>query len=63
MARTTRVTMSEQLDSIIRRLIESGRYRSTSEVVRQAVIDGLESGESLSSLRDIAAQRKLKHRV
>lgn len=80
MARTTSVTIGEQLDSFISRLIDSGRYGSASEVmrsalrlleqqeahdeaVRQAVIAGLESGESPLSLRDIAAQRKLKHRV
>ncbi|WP_411705591.1 type II toxin-antitoxin system ParD family antitoxin [Edaphovirga cremea] len=80
MARTTSVTIGEQLDSFISRLIDSGRYGSASEVmrsalrlleqqetndeaVRQAVIAGLESGESPLSLRDIAAQRKLRHRV
>ncbi|WP_300002317.1 type II toxin-antitoxin system ParD family antitoxin [uncultured Cedecea sp.] len=80
MARTTSVTIGEQLDSFISRLIESGRYGSTSEVmrsalrlleqqeandevVRLAVIAGLESGESSLSLREIAAQRKNKHRV
>lgn len=80
MARTTSVTIGEQLDSFISRLIDSGRYGSASEVmrsalrlleqqeandevIRQAVIAGLESGESSLSLRDIAVQRKLKHRV
>nr|QNL33488.1 type II toxin-antitoxin system ParD family antitoxin [Escherichia coli] len=80
MARTTSVTIGEQLDSFISRLIDSGRYGSASEVmrsalrlleqqetndevIRQAVIAGLESGESSLSLRDIAAQRKLRHRV
>ena len=80
MARTTSVTLGEQLETFISRLIESGRYGSASgvmrsalrllerqetndEAVRQAVIAGLESGESPLSLQEIAAQRKLKHRV
>lgn len=80
MARTRSVTISQQLDSFISRLIESGRYCSASEVmcsalrlleqqeannevVLQAVIAGLESGESSLSLREIAAQRKNKHRA
>lgn len=79
MARTTSVTIGEQLDAFVGRLIDSGRYGSTSEVmrsalrlleqqethdevVRQAVISGLDSGESPLSLRDIAARQKLKHR-
>ena len=80
MPRTTSVTIGEQLDGFITRLIDSGRYGSASEVmrsalrlleqqenhdegVRQAVLAGLESEESSLSLRDIAAQRKLKRRV
>ena len=80
MARTTRVTIGEQLDAFINRLIDSGRYGSTNDVmrtalrlleqqianneaVREVVINGLQSGESPLSLRDIAAQRKLKHSV
>ncbi|MCW1873099.1 type II toxin-antitoxin system ParD family antitoxin (plasmid) [Erwinia sp. INIA-01] len=80
MARTTSVTIDEQLELFINRLIESGRYGSTSEVMRsalrllekqeasdellrQAVVAGLESGESELTLTEIAAQRKLKHRV
>jgi antitoxin ParD1/3/4 len=80
MARTTSVTIGDQLDAFISRLIDSGRYSSVSEVmrsalrllqqqedrdeaVRQAVVSGLESGESPLSLKEIAAQRKRKHRV
>jgi len=80
MSRTTSVTIGEQLDAFISRLIDSGRYGSVSEVmrsalrlleqqeaqdevVRQAVLTGLESGESPLSLRQIAAKRKLKQRV
>ncbi|NUU64979.1 type II toxin-antitoxin system ParD family antitoxin [Enterobacteriaceae bacterium BIT-l23] len=80
MARTTSVTIGDQLDAFISRLIDSGRYGSVSEVmrsalrllqqqedrdeaVRQAVVSGLESGESPLSLKEIAAQRKRKHRV
>ncbi|PHM49096.1 type II toxin-antitoxin system ParD family antitoxin [Xenorhabdus sp. KK7.4] len=33
------------------------------EAIRNAVIEGLESGESALTLRDIAEQRKQRHRV
>ena len=37
MARTTSVTIGPQLDNFVSKLIESGRYGSTSEVVRSAL--------------------------
>ena len=37
MARTTSVTIGPQLDDFVSKLIESGRYGSTSEVVRSAL--------------------------
>lgn len=80
MAKTISVTLDEQFDALINRLIDSGRYGSANEVmcsalrlleqqdanhetVRPAVIAGLASGESPLSLREIAAQRKLKQGV
>ncbi|STO98972.1 type II toxin-antitoxin system ParD family antitoxin [Grimontia hollisae] len=80
MGRTTSVTIGENLDSFVERLIKSGRYGSTSEVVRsalrlleqqenqlellrKAVLEGEESGESALSLKEIAAQRKARLNV
>ncbi|ECO4189894.1 type II toxin-antitoxin system ParD family antitoxin [Salmonella enterica] len=80
MRKITSVSVGEQLDGFIARMINTGRYGSASEVmrsalrlleqqesydeaVRLAVLDGLESGVSSRSLRDIAAERKLHHRV
>lgn len=77
MRKITSVSVGEQLDSFITRMVQSGRYGSASEVmrsalrlleqqesrdeaVRNAVIEGLESGESSMTLRDIAAERKQK---
>ncbi|MGJ3447782.1 type II toxin-antitoxin system ParD family antitoxin [Enterobacter sp. PTB] len=74
MRKITSISMGEQLDGFVQRMVESGRYGNASEVmrsalrlleqqethdevVRQAVIAGLESGESSLTLRDIAAQR------
>jgi antitoxin ParD1/3/4 len=37
MPRTTSVTIGSQLDDFVRKLIETGRYGSTSEVVRSAL--------------------------
>ncbi|WP_038194613.1 type II toxin-antitoxin system ParD family antitoxin [Xenorhabdus bovienii] len=80
MRKITTVSMGEQLDEFVQRMIKSGRYGNASEVmrsalrlleqqeshdevVRKAVIAGLESGESSLTLRDIAEQRKRKHNV
>ena len=37
MPRTTSITIGSQLDDFVGKLIESGRYGSTSEVVRSAL--------------------------
>ena len=37
MARTTSATIGSQLDEFVGKLVESGRYGSTSEVVRTAL--------------------------
>ena len=37
MARTTSVTIGPQLDDFVSKLLESGRYGSTSEVMRSAL--------------------------
>ncbi|EAM3112727.1 type II toxin-antitoxin system ParD family antitoxin [Salmonella enterica] len=80
MRKITSVSVGEQLDGFIARMVDTGRYGSASEVmrsalrlleqqesydeaVRLAVVEGLESGESAMSLRDVAAERKQKHRV
>lgn len=80
MRKITSVSVGEQLDGFITRMVDTGRYGSASEVmrsalrlleqqesydeaVRLAVVEGLESDESAMSLRDVAAERKQKHRV
>ncbi|MCF7355656.1 MULTISPECIES: type II toxin-antitoxin system ParD family antitoxin [Vibrio] len=77
MGRTTSVTIGESLNSFIERMVQSGRYGSTSEVMRSAlrlleqqenqqnmlrnaIEEGEQSGESNLSLKQIAAQRKAK---
>ena len=37
MSRTTSITIGEQLDEFVVKLVQSGRYGSTSEVVRSAL--------------------------
>ncbi|EAB8478307.1 type II toxin-antitoxin system ParD family antitoxin [Salmonella enterica subsp. enterica] len=80
MGKITTVSIGEQLDGFISRMIKTGRYGSASEVMRSAlrllekqefcdealrlaVVEGLESGESELTLRDIATERKRKNRV
>ncbi len=77
MARTTSVTIGESLDLFVERMIKTGRYGSTSEVMRSALrlleqqenqqdllrnalIEGENSGESSLSLQEVAAQRKAR---
>lgn len=80
MSRTTSVTIGAQLDDFVAQLISSGRYGSTSEVLRSAlrllerqeqqtaalktaIEAGERSGESDSSLHDIAAGVKKQQHV
>ncbi|AXG44965.1 MULTISPECIES: type II toxin-antitoxin system ParD family antitoxin [Photorhabdus] len=51
---------SEVIRSALRLLEQQEAY---DEIVRKAVITGLESGESSLTLRDIAEQRKRRHHV
>ncbi|TNH45223.1 type II toxin-antitoxin system ParD family antitoxin [Photorhabdus luminescens] len=51
---------SEVIRSALRLLEQQEAY---DEIVRKAVIAGLESGESSLTLRDIAEQRKRRHNV
>ncbi|MCC8372672.1 MULTISPECIES: type II toxin-antitoxin system ParD family antitoxin [Photorhabdus] len=51
---------SEVMRSALRLLEQQEAY---DEIVRKAVIAGLESGESSLTLRDIAEQRKRRHNV
>ncbi|KAA1194703.1 MULTISPECIES: type II toxin-antitoxin system ParD family antitoxin [Photorhabdus] len=51
---------SEVMRSALRLLEQQEAY---DEIVRKAVIAGLESGESSLTLRDIAEQRKHRHNV
>lgn len=75
MPRTTSITIGEHLDRFINEMIESGRYGSTSEVVRSALRlleeqelrnnalrdaleDGIRSGESDLTLQEVALRKK-----
>ncbi|WP_118986096.1 type II toxin-antitoxin system ParD family antitoxin [Photorhabdus sp. CRCIA-P01] len=51
---------SEVIRSALRLLEQQEAY---DEIVRKAVIAGLESGESSLTLRDIVEQRKRRHNV
>ncbi|WP_437340112.1 type II toxin-antitoxin system ParD family antitoxin [Vibrio parahaemolyticus] len=76
MGRTTSVTIGGSLDGFIERMIATGRYCSTSEVMRsalrlleqqdllrKALDEGEASGECSLSLKDIAAKRKARLHV
>ena len=75
MARTTSVTIGEPLDAFVSKMTKSGRYGSTSEVMRsalrlleqqecqlenlkQAIVEGENSGESQFSLKEIISRKK-----
>lgn len=75
MPRTTSITIGEHLDRFISNMVESGRYGSTSEVIRsalrlleeqelrngqlrEALEEGLRSGESPLTLHEITARKK-----
>lgn len=55
MARTTSITIGPQLDDFVVKLIQSGRYGSTSEVVRSA-LRLLERQESQAAVLRSAVQ-------
>jgi antitoxin ParD1/3/4 len=52
MARTTSITIGPQLDDFVGKLIESGRYGSTSEVVRSALRLLEQQENQLTALRN-----------
>ena len=52
MPRTTSITIGEHLDRFVNEMIESGRYGSTSEVVRSALRLLEEQELRNSALRD-----------
>lgn len=75
MSRTTSVTLGEPLNHFVQEMVASGRYGSTSEVVRSAlrlleeqeqrlqhlrklIDEGIESGESTSTVEDIMVRVK-----
>ncbi|RLM18809.1 antitoxin [Brenneria alni] len=51
MPRTTSITIGENLDTFVSRMIDSGRYGSTSEVVRTALRLLEQQESSLETLR------------
>ena len=79
MVRTTSVTIGEPLDDFVSSLISSGRYGSSevmrsalrlleqkeyhTETLRRALESGERSGESESTLHEIAARKKREHNV
>ncbi|CAQ85822.1 MULTISPECIES: type II toxin-antitoxin system ParD family antitoxin [Photorhabdus] len=59
MARTTSVTIGEYLDNFITRMIQNGRYGSTSEVVRSALRLLEQQEYKIDSLREAIEQGEL----
>lgn len=52
MPRTTSITIGDQLDAFVSRMIDNGRYGSTSEVVRSALRLLEEKESQMDTLRN-----------
>ena len=59
MARTTSVTIGPQLDDFVSKLLESGRYGSTSEVMRSALRLLERQENQMAALRQAVAAGEL----
>ena len=59
MARTTSVTIGPQLDDFVSQLLESGRYGSTSEVMRSALRLLERQENQMAALRQAVAAGEL----
>ena len=58
MARTTSVTIGPQLDDFVSKLLESGRYGSTSEIMRSALRLLERQENQMAALRQAVAAGK-----